>query len=67
MGKILTTLKHPLRNYNIEERAHKIISQSKPIPAPKREQDQMAIDRLIRGLGQVINENNIYYCLFCFL
>lgn len=50
MGKILTTIKNPLRNFNLENRTHKIISQSKQTPAPKYEKDKMDLERLMRGL-----------------
>jgi len=35
MGKILSSLSRPLRNYNIENRAIKQISKPKPTPAPR--------------------------------
>ncbi|XP_045467957.1 protein NDUFAF4 homolog [Harmonia axyridis] len=48
MGKILSHMKRPFQNYNIESRAHKIISQNKPIPAPHREMEQMEIDQILK-------------------
>ncbi|KAG5882139.1 hypothetical protein JTB14_005968 [Gonioctena quinquepunctata] len=53
MGKIYSTIKHPLRNFNLESRAHKIISQPKPIPAPRHEKDQIDIERLMKEYPQV--------------
>lgn len=50
MGKILSTLKNPLRNFNIEERAHKVISQTKPSAAPRHESDQKYFKHLMRGI-----------------
>ncbi|KAL3277398.1 hypothetical protein HHI36_012747 [Cryptolaemus montrouzieri] len=47
MGKILSRMKRPFRNYNVENRAHKIISKDKPVPAPKYETDRIEIDRLM--------------------
>lgn len=35
MGKIYSTLIRPIRTFNIENRAAKIISREKPIPAPQ--------------------------------
>ncbi|XP_020295578.1 protein NDUFAF4 homolog [Pseudomyrmex gracilis] len=37
MGKIYSTLTRPVRTFNIENRAEKIISREKPIPAPQYE------------------------------
>lgn len=50
MGKVISRFKHPFRNFNLEERAHKVISQPKPVLAPKHEKDQAYVDRLIKGL-----------------
>lgn len=53
MGKAISSLAAtaiaPLRNYNIEQRAQKIISQNKPKPAPKYESDQKELERILRG------------------
>ncbi|KAB0802317.1 hypothetical protein PPYR_04503 [Photinus pyralis] len=39
MGKVLSVMFRPLRDYNLESRAHKVISKEKPIPAPKHHSD----------------------------
>lgn len=50
MGKTISLIKHPFKNYNLENRVHKIVSQPKPIPAPKHEIDRIHVDRLMKGL-----------------
>lgn len=52
MGKVLSVV-NPFRNFNVESRAHKVVSQSKPIPAPKHKTDQIDIERLIKGLKNI--------------
>jgi NADH dehydrogenase [ubiquinone] 1 alpha subcomplex assembly factor 4 len=49
MGKVLSLMGRPLRNYNIENRAHKIISKEKPTPAPKHKSDQIDYERMMKG------------------
>ncbi|XP_060526200.1 protein NDUFAF4 homolog [Cylas formicarius] len=53
MGKVLSSIKHPFRNFNLESRAHKVISQPKPKPAPKHTRDQIEIERLIKEYSDV--------------
>ncbi|CAH2012259.1 unnamed protein product [Acanthoscelides obtectus] len=48
MGKVLSSIRHPFRNFNLESRAHKVISQEKPKPAPWRHTDQIEIERLMK-------------------
>lgn len=50
MGKALSTIANPFKNFNLESRAHKVISQSKPIPAPKYKKDELDFDRLMKGI-----------------
>lgn len=50
MGKALSTVRNPLRNFNIEERAHKAISRDKPIAAPKFAADVAEYERVLKGL-----------------
>jgi NADH dehydrogenase [ubiquinone] 1 alpha subcomplex assembly factor 4 len=58
MGKALSSLAAtataPLRNYNIEQRVQKVISQNKPKPAPKYESDKQELERIMRGKCGVI-------------
>lgn len=49
MSILASTALRPFRDYNIEQRAHKVISQSKPKPAPKYESDKQALERIIKG------------------
>lgn len=39
----------PIRNYNIESRAHKIISKDKPVPAPKHKSISVDYERILKG------------------
>lgn len=49
MGKVFSVLiKKPIRNYNVENRAHKLISKDKLPPAPKYETDQDHIEKLLK-------------------
>lgn len=63
MGKYLSVL-NPFRNFNIENRAHKAISQTKPSPAPKFEADQKVLDRLLKGLLGIVKEIFILTVIF---
>lgn len=49
MGKVLSTITRPLRNFNIESRAHKVISKSKPTPAPIHEASLKEAEKLLEG------------------
>lgn len=53
MGKVGSKIAHPLKNYNVEGRAHKIISKEKPAPAPKYKSDELNVDNLIKGMDLV--------------
>nr|CAI5818634.1 unnamed protein product [Callosobruchus analis] len=57
MGKIFSSIKHPFRNFNLESRAHKIISQEKPKPAPWHKRDQMEIERLMKEYPEAYEES----------
>ncbi|XP_044756043.1 protein NDUFAF4 homolog [Coccinella septempunctata] len=48
MGKVISHMKRPFLNYNIESRAHKIISQNKPIPAPHHKVEQLEIEQILK-------------------
>lgn len=49
MGKILSTITKPVRDFNIESRAHAVISKEKPIVAPKHKADQQNYERVLKG------------------
>lgn len=49
MGKVMSVIGRPFRNFNIESRAHKIISKDKPTPAPKHKTDQINYERIMQG------------------
>ncbi|XP_044259412.1 protein NDUFAF4 homolog [Tribolium madens] len=56
MGKVMSMMGRPFRNFNIESRAHKIISKDKPTPAPKHKSDQLDYERLIKEYPQEFME-----------
>lgn len=49
MGKVGSKIAHPFKNFNVEGRAHQIISKEKPTPAPKHKSDEVNVDNLIKG------------------
>ncbi|CAK1591176.1 unnamed protein product [Parnassius mnemosyne] len=52
MGALLTKALRPIKSFNIENRAHRVISKEKPVPAPKYEAN---IEDLKRTLEAVPN------------
>ncbi|GLV44310.1 uncharacterized protein CBL_12394 [Carabus blaptoides fortunei] len=48
MGKVFSILSRPVKNFNIESRAHKIISQDKPVPAPKHKASIEQAERILQ-------------------
>ncbi|CAH1118793.1 unnamed protein product [Phaedon cochleariae] len=57
MGKAFSMISNPFRNFNVESRAHKIISQPKPIPAPRHEKDEADLQRLIKEFPKVYQDS----------
>ena len=49
MGKAMSVITSPFKYYNIESRAHKVISQSKPVVAPKFKDTIKDLERVIKG------------------
>lgn len=49
MGKVFSMLTRPIRNFNVESRAHKIISKEKPNAAPLHKSNLEEAQRLLRG------------------
>lgn len=49
MGKAMSVVSKPLRDFNLESRAHKVISQ-KPKLAPKYERDFTELEKLKKGI-----------------
>lgn len=50
MGKVFSMLTRPVRNFNVESRAHKIINKEKPIAAPLHKSNLEEAERLLRGV-----------------
>ncbi|XP_018323334.1 protein NDUFAF4 homolog isoform X2 [Agrilus planipennis] len=57
MGKILSLAMKPIRDFNFESRAHKVISREKPAPAPKYKVDLLELERIQRDHPEIIEEN----------
>jgi len=54
----MSVITSPFKYYNIESRAHKVISQSKPVVAPKFKDTIKDLERVIKG-----KKNSIIYNL----
>lgn len=58
MGKVYSILTRPIRTFNIENRAARIISREKPIPAPQypstEEQQKLSEEGNIESLTQCL-------------
>lgn len=50
MGKVLSIITKPIRDFNIESRAHAVISKEKPTVAPKHKSDQITYERIMKGI-----------------
>ena len=44
MGKVVSTLIRPIRNFNVEERARSVISKEKPTQAPQFESTKKLLE-----------------------
>nr|XP_022921279.1 protein NDUFAF4 homolog [Onthophagus taurus] len=50
MGKTISKIiTKPIREFNIESRAHKVISQPKPTPAPKYKSDELSYQQMLKN------------------
>lgn len=45
----MSVIASPFKYYNIESRAHKVISQSKPVVAPKFKDTLKDLERVLKG------------------
>lgn len=50
MGKVMSVITRPIKNYNVEHRAHRIISKEKPTAAPHYQSDIEQVEKLLKGL-----------------
>lgn len=50
MGQAWSLVTKPLRNFNVESRAHKIVSKKQPAPAPKYSATIADIQRIKEGI-----------------
>ncbi|XP_070490558.1 protein NDUFAF4 homolog [Chironomus tepperi] len=56
MGKAMSVITSPFRYYNIESRAHKVISQSKPVVAPKFKDTVKDLERVLKDHPEIIEQ-----------
>ncbi|XP_017769493.1 PREDICTED: protein NDUFAF4 homolog isoform X2 [Nicrophorus vespilloides] len=57
MGKALSTIRNPLRNFNLEGRAHAAVSKNKPTAAPKHKADQMNYEQILHDHPDIVEES----------
>lgn len=55
MGKVLSLMTKPIREFNIESRAHAAISKEKPTLAPRHKADELNYERLLKGIFLISN------------
>lgn len=53
MGKVISLL-NPFKNFNVEYRAHKIISREKPTVAPLHRSDKIDIEKMMKGIMDIV-------------
>jgi NADH dehydrogenase [ubiquinone] 1 alpha subcomplex assembly factor 4 len=61
MGKVLSIAS---QRFNVENRAHRVISQSKPKPAPQYEANVKDLERILRGKFCMKKNENLSMKLF---
>ena len=49
MGKVYSVISRQVQRFNVENRAHRIISQNKPAPAPKYPATLEELERIAKG------------------
>ncbi|KAK9736447.1 Uncharacterized protein family (UPF0240) [Popillia japonica] len=57
MGKILSILTRPVRNFNVEARAHAVISKEKPNAAPRHKVDQEQYRLMLKEYPDALQES----------
>ncbi|KAJ8933628.1 hypothetical protein NQ314_013891 [Rhamnusium bicolor] len=57
MGKVFSMISNPFKNYNLESRAHKVISQAKPTPAPRHKTDEVDFERFMKDYPKAYKES----------
>ncbi|ERL92033.1 protein NDUFAF4 homolog [Dendroctonus ponderosae] len=57
MGLMISKLKHPFRDFNLESRAHKFISLPDKKPAPRHVKDELDLQRMKKDYPEVFEES----------
>ena len=50
MGKVMSVMGRQVQRFNVENRAHKVISQDKATAAPKYKSNIKDLDKVLKGL-----------------
>lgn len=50
MGKVMSVMGRQAQRFNVENRAHKVISQDKATAAPKYKSNIKDLDKVLKGL-----------------
>ncbi|XP_052893659.1 protein NDUFAF4 homolog [Anopheles moucheti] len=58
MGKVMSVVGRQVQRFNVENRAQKVISQTKPKPAPKYESNLKDLERVLREHPDVVEEQS---------
>lgn len=61
MGKVVSVLSRPIKNFNVESRAHKVISKEKPLPAPLHKASKKELENLLKGTQMFIKTLLLFF------
>ncbi|XP_066149730.1 protein NDUFAF4 homolog [Euwallacea fornicatus] len=53
MGRAISKIKHPFRDFNLESRTHKLIGQTNKRPSPRYEKDDKDVERIKKEFPEV--------------
>uniref|UniRef100_A0A182JFZ1 NADH dehydrogenase [ubiquinone] 1 alpha subcomplex assembly factor 4 n=1 Tax=Anopheles atroparvus TaxID=41427 RepID=A0A182JFZ1_ANOAO len=58
MGKVMSVVGRQVQRFNVENRAQKVISQTKPKPAPKFESNLRDLERVLKEHPEIVEEQS---------
>uniref|UniRef100_A0A182Q4D9 NADH dehydrogenase [ubiquinone] 1 alpha subcomplex assembly factor 4 n=1 Tax=Anopheles farauti TaxID=69004 RepID=A0A182Q4D9_9DIPT len=58
MGKVMSVVGRQVQRFNVENRAQKVISQTKPKPAPKFESNLRDLERVLKDHPEIVAEQS---------
>lgn len=59
MGKVMSLVVRKVNRFNVENRAHKIISRDKPVAAPKYDSNSMELERVLDRKFEILRKKII--------